>query len=151
MAWCTQTDLVNAITEETLIDYCDDVGTRLMDAAALVFMNAAIASAEAEIQGYLYERYPSECAAKTSDSLIDQIALCITVRNLNDRRPSAGITISWANRIERAFNNLESLAKGRMTPPTWGADTDLITVGETHYPETQHIHEMEADQEIISL
>lgn len=148
MAWCSSTDVQNALTETELIDLTDDSGAGTVNTTVL---NALITSATGEVRSQLRQRYSSQCTALTTDAMVNEITLCLVVRNLYNRRQGVGMPLDWANRLQRAYDALGWLKSGEISPAEWTADSDLIAVGEQYYPALKTIPDLEADQETIEL
>ena len=123
MAWTDQTALENAITESLLIDLTAD--TDNPSAVDTTKLNACIASADAYIKGKLKHRYPSQVSAETASADISEISLCLTIRNLYGRRVSFELPRGWMDRIDRALNDLDAIARGDRDVISWNAGDSI--------------------------
>lgn len=81
MAYCTQTDLINAITEATLIQLTDDTDAGSVNAT---YVTDAITRADSIINSYL--RAQHDVPLSTTPDLINQISVDLSLYLLYKRR-----------------------------------------------------------------
>lgn len=105
MPYCTQSDLLEQISEDELIQLTDDAGTGSVDTTVV---DRAIADADAEIDAYAGARYDTPFA--TTPDIIRKISVDISVYNLFARR--RGAPEDRKERYKNALRFLENLSKG---------------------------------------
>jgi phage gp36-like protein len=121
--YCTLDDLRAQVPEAVLVDLTDDEGTGAINADRV---NAAIASASSEIDGYCQSRYP--VPFDPVPPFIKKLAVDITLYNLFARRgyDEDSADRSILDRYKNAVRVLENIAKGVVTlgqptpPPATG-------------------------------
>ncbi|MHB8772964.1 MAG: gp436 family protein [Syntrophales bacterium] len=121
MAYCTQANILNLISEATLISLTDDDGVGAVDAAKVT---AAIADADATIDSYCQARYSIPLSPVPAK--IAQISVDISVYNLYSRS-DLEMPAGRKERNKDAIRFLEKVADGKIqlgasTPAP--ADTD---------------------------
>lgn len=84
MAYSTQSDILNELDQETLIQLTDDADT---GAVAAAVVTAKIADADAEIDGYCGQRYAVPFT--TVPPIIKRASIVIAIKNLFGRRRGA--------------------------------------------------------------
>lgn len=109
MAYITQADLVEQISDSQLIQLTDDAKLGTVDTDTVA---RAITAAEAEVNGYLATRYTVPVAAPVPD-LIKKWALDIAVYNLYRRRQRMPGDVRTA--YEDTIKALTQVAKGTIT------------------------------------
>ena len=120
MAYCTQDDLEHALPEGNLIALTDDEGAGTVDADRVA---EAIASADAEIDGYCAVRYTVPFT--TAPALIKKCSVDIAVYNLYSRTMET-IPDTRAARYKDALRILERIADGIIELPP-----DTTAAGDT--------------------
>jgi phage gp36-like protein len=113
MAYCTQTDMLESISEDDLIDITDDDDAGIIDTDAV---DRAIADADAEINTYCAVQYDVPFA--TVPAMVRKIAVDIAVYNLYSRR--RGAPDDRKERYNNAIALLKSVAAGTVS---LGVDT----------------------------
>jgi len=105
MAYCTQDDLLNQLTEAELVQLTDDAGTGSVDQAKVT---AALAAASATIEAYAGARYslPLQSSEK-----VKQLCVDLAIYELEKRRRRVREATSAARDAALAF--LRDLAAGR--------------------------------------
>lgn len=107
MAYCTQTDIIHAIGEETLLQLTDDDNVGMI---AEEHVARAIASADAEIDGYCAVKYAVPFA--TVPAIVAALAIEIAVYHLYKRR-------TVPEKIEKAYDKalarLKDIARGLLS------------------------------------
>jgi phage gp36-like protein len=109
MAYITQSDLTEQLSNTELIQITDDQRLGIVDPSVI---NKAIVSAESEVNGYLATRYAVPVAAPVPD-LVKKLSLDITIYNLYRRRKRISEDVRTAH--EDALKKLEQIAKGMIT------------------------------------
>jgi len=112
VAYCTQDDLIEQITEEELIELTDDAGSGDADADAVA---RAIADADAEIDSYCGARYAVPFS--TVPAIVRKVSVDIAVYNLLTRRAHlrGAVPEERQKRYENAVRLLREIAKGIVT------------------------------------
>lgn len=110
MAYCTQTDIVEQISETELVQLTDDAGNGVVDTSVV---DRAIADADAEIDGYCEARYSVPFTTATAQ--VRKLSVDIAVYNLFSRR--AGAPESRVKRYDDAIAFLTRVADGKATLP----------------------------------
>ncbi len=105
MAYSTQTDLLEQIPEDELIQLTDDADAGAVDADAVT---RAIADADAEIDGYCGSRYGVPFAS--TPVMIRKISVDIAIYNLYARR--MGAPEDRKERYDNAIRFLRDVSKG---------------------------------------
>lgn len=113
MAYCTQADLLEAISEDELIDITDDADAGIVDTDAVT---RAIADADAEINGYCAVQY--EVPFATVPDLVRKLSVDIAIFNLYARR--RGANEDRRARYDNAIKLLQRVADGTVS---LGVDT----------------------------
>ncbi len=108
MAYCTKTDLLGQIPEETLIQLTDDTGSGSEDDAAIA---GAISDADAEIEAYCGENYT--LPFDPVPVIIRKVSVDISIYNLYARRQ--GAPDDRAKRYDNAVKLLRDIAAGRVS------------------------------------
>lgn len=101
MAYCTQTDMLEQIDEDILIDLTDDADAGIVDAGTVT---RAIADADAEIDSYCGKRYAVPFS--TVPAIIRKVSVEIAIYNLYGRRRGA------PEDREKRYNNAVRLLSG---------------------------------------
>lgn len=109
MAYIIQADLKEQLSDVHLIQLTDDPKLGIVDAA---IVSKAIASAEAEINGYVAKQASVPLTAPIPE-LIKKLAIDITVYNLYRRQKRTPDDVRTA--YEDAIRKLEHYAKGLIT------------------------------------
>lgn len=149
MAWHTAESIGLRVTDEMLLETTDDTGTGEIDTDVL---EACIDAAAGKVKGYLAQLYPTECTAETSDPIVEECVLAFTVGNLYLRRPSIGMPLAWANKIDRCYTRMNDIKNGDFIPPSWGdSSVQRVIVGRHKFPEARTIVEFESEEELIDL
>jgi phage gp36-like protein len=112
MAYCTQDDLEHALPEGNLIALTDDEGAGTVDADRAA---EAVASADAEIDGYCAVRYAVPFT--TAPALIKKCSVDIAIYNLYSRTMET-IPETRAARYKDALRILERIAAGIIELPS---------------------------------
>jgi len=105
VSYCIQTDILEQLDEDTLIELTDDTGTGCVDTSAVT---RAIADADAEIDGYCAVRY--DVPFSTVPVMIRKISVDIAVYNLFSRR--GAVPEERDKRYANALKFLTNVAKG---------------------------------------
>lgn len=105
MAYCTQTDLLNQLTEAELVQLTDDAGSGAVDT---VKVDAALAAASATIDAYAGARYT--LPLQTSEK-VKQLCIDLAIYELEKRRRRLRDATAAARDAALAF--LRDLAAGR--------------------------------------
>jgi phage gp36-like protein len=108
MAYCTQTDIADILTLETLIRLTDDEGAGIVDAARVA---KAIEDADAEIDGYCGEKY--SLPLSPVPVIIRKASVDIAIYNLYSRRQ--GAPEDRKQRYDNTIKLLREIAKGTVT------------------------------------
>lgn len=106
MAYCTQADLLEQVSEDELIQLTDDAGAGSVDTDAV---DRAIADADAEIDTYCGTRY--EVPFATVPAIVRKWAVDIALYNLGARKP-LGDDEGRRRRYEAVTRLLEKVARG---------------------------------------
>ena len=113
MAYCTQTDLLESISEADLVDITDDADAGTIDTDAV---DRAIADADAEINTYCAVQYDVPFA--TVPAMVRKLAVDIAIYNLYARR--RGAPEDRKERYDNAIALLKSVSDGTVS---LGVDT----------------------------
>ena len=124
MPYCTQSDLLEQISETELIGLSDDAGAGAIDATVIA---RSIADADAEIDTYCASRYTVPFA--TVPAMIRKVSVDVAIYNLFARR--RGAPDDRKERYKNALRFLEAVAKGDVT---LGAD-DPEAASQNHAPQ----------------
>lgn len=108
MAYCTQPDILSALDYDTLVQLTDDHDVNGIVASVVT---AAIADADAEIDGYCGRRYSVPFAAVPD--IVKKHSVTIAVKNLYARR--RGATGSRRQDYDDAIAFLKGVAAGKIT------------------------------------
>lgn len=108
MAYITRADLLDKLTEQQLVQLTDDAKQGVADEARL---SAAIAEAEAEINGYVAVKYL--VPVSPAPDLLKKFAKAIAVKNLWARRQR--IPENARAEYDDALGQLKDVAKGLLT------------------------------------
>jgi len=126
MAYSTITDLTKWIKEDDLIQLCTDTATDTIESASVTgVVNEMIASADAEIDGYLLGRWSGLRAYDPVPDEINRLSAQIAVFNLFLRNME--VPEDWRTRYEDCIRKLELASKGSLT---LGLDTDGVQATE---------------------
>lgn len=105
MAYCTENDLLNQLTQTELVQLTDDAGTGAVDSAKV---DAALAAASATIDAYAGARYT--LPLQPSDK-VKQLCVDLTIYELEKRRRRLRDATLAAR--DAALSFLRDLARGR--------------------------------------
>lgn len=105
MAYCTQTDLLEQISSDILVQLTDDADAGTIDTDAI---DRAIADADAEINSYCGTKY--DVPFTTVPVMVRKLSVDITVYNLYARR--RGAPEDRKARYDDAIRFLKDVAKG---------------------------------------
>lgn len=105
MAYCTQSDLLNQLTQAELIQLTDDAGTGTVDSPKV---DAALAAASATIDAYAGARYTLPLQASER---VKQLCIDLAIYELEKRRRRLREATLAAR--DAAFSFLRDLARGR--------------------------------------
>lgn len=125
-AYCTKADIIDLLSEETLIRLTDDEGAGVMNDSRV---EKAVADADAEIDGYCGARYDLPFA--TVPVIIRKCSVDMAVYNLYSRR--LGAPEDRAMRYNNAVKLLREIASGN------------VTLGTSPQTETEGNDEVEAE------
>ncbi len=117
MAYCIQTDLLEAISEDELIDITDDVDAGVVDSDAVA---RAIADADAEINTYCAVQYDVPLALVPD--IIRKVSVDIAIYNLYARR--RGAPEDRKQRYDNGIKLLKSVAAGTVSLGVGTPDPD---------------------------
>lgn len=109
MAYCTQSDLLEQISEDDLIGLTDDAGDGEIDSSVIA---RAIADADAEIDAYLYQRYTTPL--DPVPAIIRKLSADGALYHLHSRR-SVGMPDIRKERYEAAMRVLRDIATGMIS------------------------------------
>lgn len=107
MAYSTQTDLEEQISQTELIELTDDAGSGSVDTSAVA---RAIADADAEIDSYCGSRYTMPFSPVPV--MIRKLSVDIAVYNLFSRRAVLKIPEDRQKRYDNAIRFLRDVSKG---------------------------------------
>ncbi|NPU85551.1 MAG: DUF1320 domain-containing protein [Syntrophaceae bacterium] len=107
MAYCTQNDLIEQISEAELIQLTDDAGADTVDTSAVA---RAIADADAEIDGYCGARYTVPFSP--APVMIRKISVDLAIYNLFSRRSAVKIPEERQKRYDNAVRFLRDVSRG---------------------------------------
>ncbi len=127
MAYCTQDDIELAISEDVLTQLTDDENTGSADAD---IVTAAIATADAEIDGYCAVKYAVPFS--TVPAIVKALSVEISIYHLYKRR-------TIPEKIEKAYDKaiarLKDISRGLLTlgvdPPPAASTTDGAEANKT--------------------
>lgn len=105
MAYCAQSDILERLPEETLIQLTDDAEAGQVEASVVA---RAIADADAEIDGHLGSRHAVPLSPVPP--LVRKISVELAIYHLFSRR--GGAPEEWRQRYEDNRRLLENIAKG---------------------------------------
>jgi len=125
MAYCTQSDILDQMDDDVLIQLTDDDDEGTVDGDKVT---RAVANADAEIDGYCGVRYSVPFAAVPD--IIRAISVDIAIFNLYARR--RGATPAVRDRYDDRIAFLKNVAKGLAT---LGEDDPDGVPSETHAPQ----------------
>jgi phage gp36-like protein len=108
MAYCAQSDLLNQLDEDILIQLTDDADAGAIDAD---IVTRAIADADAEIDSYCGARY--EVPFASVPVMVRKISVDIAIYNLYVRRK--GVPEDRENRYKDAIRFLRDVSAGKAT------------------------------------
>lgn len=137
MAYCTSTDLINAIPKAILQQLSDDQDTDEVD---LDKINYAIARAQDLIDGYMRGRY--EVPLTVVPDLIRDIAVKLSIYYLFKRSLALTLPDPIKEDYDYCMKSLGDMQKGRLSPfpvadnPTWIMSNKRAGID---YPMTQTI------------
>lgn len=119
MPYCTQTDILEQLSQDELIGLTDDAGAGVVDASVVA---RAVADADAEIDSYAAGRYTVPFSPVPA--MIRKTSVEIAIYNLFSRR--RGAPDSRRQRYDASTRFLRSLANGEVTlgSDSPGASTD---------------------------
>lgn len=120
MAYCTESDLVNAVSESTLIQLTDDSGSDVIDSDVIDW---AINKADAYIDTYLRGNHTVPLSPVPDD--IKQISIDISTFYLYGRRRSNDLPAIVAESLKMAKEMLKNIR-----------DTELLIDDTTSYANT---------------
>lgn len=107
MAYCTQSDILESLDEDVLIQLTDDDDAGVVDADKVT---RAIADADEEIDAYLAVRYSLPFG--TTPNLVRKYSVDLAICNLYARRQ--GAPEDRADRCEQVRKDLDKIAQGKM-------------------------------------
>lgn len=107
MAYCSETDIIHAIGEETLLQLTDDDNVGMI---ADEHVTHAIASADAEIDGYCATKYAVPFA--TVPPIVHALSQEIAIYHLYKRRT---VPENIAKAYDRAVSRLKDIARGLLS------------------------------------
>jgi phage gp36-like protein len=112
MAYCTKTDLLNQISETELAQLTDDSAGAVVDDD---IVDAAIADADSEIDGYCGEKYTVPFT--DVPGIVKKLSVGIALYNLFARRETSmsGMPESRTNRYDKAIRFLLQVSKGQVS------------------------------------
>lgn len=105
MAYCTQSDLLEQISQDVLIQLTDDDDAGIIDSDVVT---RAIADADAEIDSYCGTKY--DVPFSTTPVMIRKLSVDIAIYNLYGRRQ--GAPDDRKERYDDAISFLKDIAKG---------------------------------------
>lgn len=119
MAYCTQNDLLERVTEDDLVQLTDDQDQGVVDVSVVA---RAIADADAEIDGYCGTRY--DVPFSPVPVMIRKLSVDIAIHNLFARRRRVSEVVKQAYDVSVKF--LEKVSKGLISlgGDAPGADSD---------------------------
>ena len=107
MAYSTQTDIEEQVSQAELIELTDDTGAGTVDTSAVA---RAIADADAEIDGYCGARYTVPFSP--APAMIRKLSVDIAVYNLFSRRSNLKLPDERQKRYDNAVRFLRDLSRG---------------------------------------
>ncbi len=122
MAYSTQTDIEEQVSQAELIELTDDTGAGAVDTSAAA---RAIADADAEIDGYCGARYTVPFSP--APAMIRKLSVDIAVYNLFSRRSNLKLPEERQKRYDNAVRFFRDLAKGLIS--LRDVSGGLITLG----------------------
>jgi phage gp36-like protein len=129
MPYCTQTDILELISLDKLIQLTDDANAGIVDASVVT---RAIADADAEIDSYAAGRYTT-LPFSPVPAMIRKVSVDLAIYNIYSHRK--GVPDNWKQRYENVIKFLKSVASGEVTlgaddpePPS-GGNTPQISAG----------------------
>lgn len=113
MAYCTQTDLETAISEQTVLDLVDDDGDGVHNATTQARVTACITQADREIDGYCQAHYSVPFG--TTPPLVANLSITISLFYLYRRRRNAfNMPDDVKEDYDRAMKKLEMVNSGKL-------------------------------------
>ncbi|MFH1984125.1 MAG: DUF1320 domain-containing protein [Pseudomonadota bacterium] len=125
MAYCTQSDMLEQISQDEVIQLTDDAGSGAIDADVVT---RAIADADGEIDAYCGKRYAVPFS--TVPAIIRKLSVDMAIYNLFARRE--GAPDDRSKRYDSAIRLLRDVGKGAVS---LGADDPDGTPPETNAPQ----------------
>lgn len=112
MVYCTKADILNQISETELAQLTDDAAGAVVDDD---IVDAAIADADSEIDGYCGEKYTVPFA--DVPGIVQKMSVGIAIYNLFARRETsmAGMPESRTNRYDKAIRLLLLISQGKVS------------------------------------
>ena len=110
MPYCTQSDILEQLDSEILVQLTDDAGTGSADASVV---ERAIADADSEIDAYCGRRYTVPFAAVPG--IIRKLSVDIAIYHLYGRRTAGDVPDGRKGRYANAVRLLEHISKGLVT------------------------------------
>lgn len=112
MAYCTQNDILDQISETELIELTDDSDTGVIDTD---IVDRAVDDADSEIDGYCNVRYTVPFSAENGGvpNLIRKFSVDIAIYNLFARRHR--VELDRKERYDNAVDYLKDVSKGVAT------------------------------------
>lgn len=107
MAYSTQSDLLEQISEDELIELTDDAAAGVVDTDAVT---RAIVDADAEIDGYCGKRHTVPFT--TVPEIIRKLSVDLSIFNLYARRSHLEVPDSRQKRYDAAIRFLRDVARG---------------------------------------
>ncbi|PKN35648.1 MAG: DUF1320 domain-containing protein [Deltaproteobacteria bacterium HGW-Deltaproteobacteria-19] len=107
MAYSTQTDIEEQVSQAELIELTDDTGAGSVDTSAVA---RAIADADAEIDGYCGARYTVPFSP--APAMIRKLSVDIAVYNLFSRRSNLKMPEDRQKRYDNAVRFLRDVSRG---------------------------------------
>lgn len=115
MAYCTQSDIEEEISQATLIELTDDEGLGIVNATRVT---KAITSADAEVNSYLAQRYSVPMTAGLE--LLKDLSIHLALEKLFGRKPGS-LPDDRKDRIAAVRKLLSDISRGNAslgeTPP----------------------------------
>ncbi len=122
MAYCTQTDLLKAVSEAELAKQTNDTAPTLVDTARVA---AAIAQADSVIDAWCGSRYTMPISPVPA--LITGISVDIALWVIFTRRDTKEISAARQARYEAALDMLKAIASGKILLDVAMPDTTATT------------------------
>jgi phage gp36-like protein len=145
MAYCTQADIEEQLSEDELIQLTDDAGLGSVDTTVV---DRAIADADDEINSYLQERYTVPLSPVPG--LVRKLSVDLAIYNLYSRRDIEAPVRT--QRYEADVKLLKSLAKGEASLGVEAPPAEVHDEGiKTSRPESDRIFTREKGDKSGSL